>query len=75
MLMYLYGKFKTYRENKFQNENYKFRIGKKSTRLVNAAAVKLSEELLNMIERPDYARLTRVREETESQVCIIQTIL
>lgn len=45
-----------------------FRIGKKSTRLVNAAAVKLSEELFNMIDRPDYALVTRVREGTESQV-------
>lgn len=45
-----------------------FRIGKKSTRLVNAAAVKLSEELFNMIDRPDYARVTRVREGTETQV-------
>lgn len=45
-----------------------FRIGKKSTRLVNAAAVKLSEELFNMIDRPDYALVTRVREATESQV-------
>lgn len=44
------------------------RIGKKSTRLVNAAAVKLTEELFNMIERPDYALVTRVREGTESQV-------
>lgn len=47
---------------------YLFRIGKKSTRLVNAAAVKLTEELFNMIERPDYALVTRVREGTESQV-------
>lgn len=43
-------------------------IGKKSTRLVNAAAVKLSEELFNMIDRPDYALVTRVREGTESQI-------
>ncbi|XP_030759863.1 protein flightless-1 [Sitophilus oryzae] len=43
-------------------------IGKKSTRLVNAAAVKLSEELFNMIDRPDYALVTRVREGTEPQV-------
>ncbi|XP_057668841.1 protein flightless-1 [Diorhabda carinulata] len=43
-------------------------IGKKSTRLVNAAAVKLSEELFNMIDRPDYARVTRVREGTETQI-------
>ncbi|XP_025831083.1 protein flightless-1-like, partial [Agrilus planipennis] len=42
-------------------------IGKKSTRLVNAAAVKLSEELFNMIDRPDFAMVTRVREGTESQ--------
>lgn len=47
---------------------YNPRIGKKSTRLVNAAAVKLSEELFNMILRPDYARVTRVREGTETQV-------
>lgn len=43
-------------------------IGKKSTRLVNAAAVKLSEELFNMIERPNYAIITRVREGTETQI-------
>ncbi|KAJ8964532.1 hypothetical protein NQ314_004827 [Rhamnusium bicolor] len=43
-------------------------IGKKSTRLVNAAAVKLSEELFNMIDRPEYALVTRVREGTESQI-------
>ncbi|CAG9770082.1 unnamed protein product [Ceutorhynchus assimilis] len=43
-------------------------IGKKSTRLVNAAAVKLSEELFNMIDRPDHAQVTRVREGTEPQV-------
>ncbi|KAF7288043.1 hypothetical protein GWI33_000097 [Rhynchophorus ferrugineus] len=43
-------------------------IGKKSTRLVNAAAVKLSEELFNMIDRPDYALVTRVREGTEPQI-------
>lgn len=45
-----------------------YRIGKKSTRLVNAAAVKLSEELFNMIDRPDHALVTRVREGTEPQV-------
>ncbi|CAG9864201.1 unnamed protein product [Phyllotreta striolata] len=43
-------------------------IGKKSTRLVNAAAVKLSEELFNMIDRPAHARVSRVREGTESQI-------
>lgn len=36
--------------------------------MVNAAAVKLSEELFNMIDRPDYALVTRVREGTENQV-------
>ncbi|XP_066138736.1 protein flightless-1 isoform X1 [Euwallacea fornicatus] len=43
-------------------------IGKKSTRLVNAAAVKLSEELFNMIDRPEHALVTRVREGTEPQI-------
>jgi len=45
-----------------------YRFGKKSTRLVRAAAVKLSQELFNMIERPDYAMITRLQEGTESQV-------
>lgn len=44
------------------------RFGKKSTRLVRAAAVKLSQELFNMIERPEYAMVTRLQEGTESQV-------
>ncbi|KRT80377.1 hypothetical protein AMK59_7406, partial [Oryctes borbonicus] len=43
-------------------------IGKKSTRLVNAAAVKLSEELFNMIGRPEYATIMRVREGNETQI-------
>lgn len=43
-------------------------IGKKSTRLVNVAAVKLSEELFNMINRPDHAVVTRVREAAETQI-------
>ncbi|XP_014610510.1 PREDICTED: protein flightless-1 [Polistes canadensis] len=43
-------------------------FGKKSTRLVRAAAVKLSQELFNMIERPEYAMVTRLQEGTESQV-------
>ncbi|KAL1488438.1 hypothetical protein ABEB36_014910 [Hypothenemus hampei] len=43
-------------------------FGKKATRLVIAAAVKLSEELFNMIDRPEYARVTRVREGTEPQI-------
>lgn len=46
------------------------RFGKKSTRLVRAAAVKLSQELFNMIERPAYAMVTRLQEGTESQVFI-----
>ncbi|OAD58387.1 Protein flightless-1 [Eufriesea mexicana] len=43
-------------------------FGKKSTRLVRAAAVKLSQELFNMIERPEYAVVTRLQEGTESQI-------
>ncbi|GLV41932.1 flightless I [Carabus blaptoides fortunei] len=43
-------------------------FGKKSTRLVRAAAVKLSQELFNMIDRPDYALVTRVQEGTETQI-------
>lgn len=43
-------------------------FGKKSTRLVRAAAIKLSQELFNMIKRPEYALITRVQEGTESQI-------
>lgn len=43
-------------------------FGKKSTRLVRAAAVKLCQELFNMIDRPEYALVTRVQEGTETQV-------
>ncbi|XP_058805283.1 protein flightless-1 [Phymastichus coffea] len=43
-------------------------FGKKSTRLVRAAAVKLSQELFNMIQRPEYALVTRLQEGTESQI-------
>ncbi|XP_076234236.1 FLII actin remodeling protein isoform X2 [Calliopsis andreniformis] len=43
-------------------------FGKKSTRLVRAAAVKLSQELFNMIERSEYAMVTRLQEGTESQI-------
>lgn len=43
-------------------------FGKKSTRLVRAAAVKLCQELFNMIDRPDIATVTRVQEGTESQI-------
>lgn len=37
---------------------------------MRAAAVKLSQELFNMIERPEYAMVTRLQEGTESQVQI-----
>lgn len=43
-------------------------FGKKSTRLVRAAAIKLSQELFNMIKRPEYAIITRVQEGTENQI-------
>lgn len=43
-------------------------FGKKSTRLVRAAAVKLSQELFTMLDRPSHALVTRVQEGTESQV-------
>lgn len=43
-------------------------FGKKSTRLVRAAAIKLSQELFGMIKRPDYALVTRVQEGTENQI-------
>ncbi|KAK7794573.1 hypothetical protein R5R35_003590 [Gryllus longicercus] len=43
-------------------------FGKKSTRLVRAAAVKLSQELFTMISRPEYALVTRVQEGTETQI-------
>ncbi|XP_065347156.1 protein flightless-1 [Cloeon dipterum] len=43
-------------------------FGKKSTRLVRAAAVKLSSELFTMIDRPEHAMISRVQEGTESQM-------
>ncbi len=43
-------------------------VGKKSTRLVRAAALKLSSELFSMLLRPEYAMIHRVSEGTESQV-------
>uniref|UniRef100_A0A0K2U430 Gelsolin-like domain-containing protein n=1 Tax=Lepeophtheirus salmonis TaxID=72036 RepID=A0A0K2U430_LEPSM len=43
-------------------------IGKKSTKLVRAAALKLSSELFSMIKRPDYSMVHRVSEGTESQI-------
>ncbi|RZF40467.1 hypothetical protein LSTR_LSTR000346 [Laodelphax striatellus] len=43
-------------------------FGKKSTRLVRAAAVKLSQELFTMLDRPDHALVTRIQEGTETQI-------
>ncbi|XP_033631198.1 protein flightless-1 homolog [Asterias rubens] len=43
-------------------------IGRKSTRLVRAAALKLSQELCSIIHRPSCASVIRVLEGTESQV-------
>uniref|UniRef100_A0A336MYS3 CSON003193 protein n=1 Tax=Culicoides sonorensis TaxID=179676 RepID=A0A336MYS3_CULSO len=43
-------------------------FGKKSTRLVRAAAIKLSHELFTMINRPEYAMATRIQEGNETQV-------
>ncbi|XP_038064629.1 protein flightless-1 homolog isoform X2 [Patiria miniata] len=43
-------------------------IGRKSTRLVRAAALKLSQELCSIIHRPNCASVVRVLEGTESQV-------
>ena len=44
------------------------RIGKKSTRLVRAASLKLSQELVCMKDRGLNAMVTVVKEGTESQV-------
>lgn len=43
-------------------------FGKKSTRLVRAAAIKLSQELFTMINRPLHALVTRLQEGTENQI-------
>lgn len=43
-------------------------FGKKSTRLVRAAAIKLSQELFAMIHRPEFSSITRIQEGTENQV-------
>lgn len=42
---------------------------------MRAAAVKLSQELFNMIERPEYAVVTRLQEGTESQVQIYALLI
>merc|ERR1719431_621939 len=43
-------------------------VGKKSTRLVRAAALKLSTELFAMLIRPEFSMIHRVSEGTETQV-------
>ena len=43
-------------------------VGKKSTRLVRAAALKLSSELFAMLIRPEFSMIHRVSEGTETQV-------
>ncbi|KAK3582011.1 hypothetical protein CHS0354_039677 [Potamilus streckersoni] len=43
-------------------------IGKKSTRLVRAAALKLSQEMNAMIDRPEFCSVTRCLEGTEPQI-------
>ncbi|XP_023344300.1 protein flightless-1 isoform X2 [Eurytemora carolleeae] len=43
-------------------------VGKKSTRLVRVAALKLSSELFSMLIRPEYAMIHSQSEGTESQV-------
>ncbi|XP_054155123.1 protein flightless-1-like [Oppia nitens] len=42
-------------------------IGRKSARLVRAAALKLAQELFSMVNRSDYAVVTRCLEGTETQ--------
>jgi hypothetical protein len=49
-------------------------VGKKSTRLVRAAALKLSSELFSMLIRPEYAMIHRVSEGTESQARFLKFI-
>ena len=44
------------------------RIGRKSPRLVRAAALKLAQELQDMIARPPVAVVTRTQEGTEHQI-------
>ena len=44
------------------------RFGKKSTKLVRAAAVKLSHELFSMLNRPSHALITRIQQGTEPQI-------
>lgn len=44
------------------------RFGKKSTKLVRAAAVKLSHELFSMLNRPQHALITRIQQGNEPQI-------
>ncbi len=44
------------------------RIGRKSPRLVRAAALKLAQELLDMVARPPVAMVTRTQEGTEHHI-------
>ena len=43
-------------------------FGRKSTRLVRAAAHKLSQELWSVVKRPEFAVVTKVAEGSETQV-------
>lgn len=44
-------------------------LGRKSPRLVRAAALKLGQELCGMLHRPRHAVVSRSLEGTEAQVC------
>lgn len=44
-------------------------LGRKSPRLVRAAALKLGQELCGMLHRPRHAAVSRSLEGTEAQVC------
>ncbi|XP_074648106.1 protein flightless-1 homolog isoform X2 [Tubulanus polymorphus] len=50
------------------NTDFFIWIGKKSTRLVRAAALKLAQEVLRVVRRPSFVSLTRCIEGTEPQV-------
>lgn len=46
-------------------------LGRKSPRLVRAAALKLGQELCGMLHRPRHATVSRSLEGTEAQVCLL----
>lgn len=46
-------------------------LGRKSPRLVRAAALKLGQELCGMLHRPRHATVSRSLEGTEAQVCSV----